>query len=179
LLPEDDPGAFIIVLEYVYSAGANIPPPGYTAASTWFLAYILADKLCMKEACSAFLNHIMDFLSINPVFCTTVHQTLREFPECAATNYLIAQVAWDLIESGYDWICGCEDQKDGTACGWCQFVSNGGPIVIRILKAVANGFKDGETEPCDRGAEYWIDQARELQRKCGERAHIYEQEIKD
>ena len=166
LLPVDNPAAFGVLLAFMYHGGTKLKDQHLVSIDTMFLAYILADKLCMKKACFAVLHHVMVLSDIRNVFDTTIPKTLAEFPECAVTNWMIAQVAWEFKRYGSEVYCNCDLAEDFTACGWCQFVWNGGPILVRILKAM-KGIDDEGVNPSSRGAKYWIDQASWLQPEGG------------
>lgn len=89
---------------YRYQGYDSIPQEKHISLSTWFLAYILADKLCIKEARIPLMSKFMLYFIPEVVFSTTIPQILSEVPDCAATNYVIAEVGWEFAESGYDWL---------------------------------------------------------------------------
>lgn len=169
-LPEDDPEAFVVILAYMYNAGAKIPQEDCIILETWFLAYYLADKLGIKEAYIPLMKKVMSYCT-SYLFLAAFPETVLDFPEYAVTKYLIAQVAWDFADSGYDFFCCCQREENATKCSWCEFITNGSPTVVRIL-AMLKDIKDEGIEPRKRGAEYWIDQAREQQAESDGKAPV-------
>ena len=143
-----------------------------------FLAYVLADKLCIKEASSSLMGRFMDLMSQSEnidTFNPTLIQTMFDFPDCAVTNFLIAHLACNFAEHGYDWYCGCKSFDDGETCPWCEFITNGGPMVIKLMKSVKVTQKE-RIHPLNRGELYWINQAREQQSGSGGNAHESERD---
>lgn len=160
-LPEDDPEAFKVVLAFMYNVGDSLHDKDWITTETWFLAYVLADKLWMEEAGASTLCDFMGMVSSCSynLFCTTLPQTAFKSPNSAATKFLIAQVAWDFAENGYHWFCNCDMHEVGTLCGWCQFFTDGGPSVVSVMKLVKGDQGEG-VSPSDRGTKYWINQAK-------------------
>jgi hypothetical protein len=141
-LPEDDPQAFQIIVEWMYSdrLGSQIYD---STADTLILAYVLADKLCMP----AFENQLIDYMRLSRSFrviayAGAVHWS--SLPEKSPSrqfildllHYLLAERMCMAIENLED----ADFSEDEIAL---KVETNPDLATALLLKAVEHGLRNG------------------------------------
>ena len=91
-LPEDDPQAFAVILEWVYDRGRPVVKGGSRQVRRMVQAYQLADKLCMESLTNSTADAVKTYHVANLSYACVV----VGLPAVPIKDFLMDQLAYDI-----------------------------------------------------------------------------------
>ena len=132
-LPDDDPEAFIFIVDWAYSRRNYGRGDFVGTIETAVAACVLADKLRMEDLSNGLLDIVMEHHSENSVVKKTLHDRHGDFlPARPVRKYLLEQLAFDFMQSE-----GEVAELRRVRLGWEEIFISGGDRALEIANAIS------------------------------------------